>query len=155
MYERILVPIDGSDTAARGLDEAIRLAGRLQSQLVILHVLDDQPLLMEVALVENYRDMMNRLKKEAEVLLRDAVARAAAAGVQAEARLREPTPARAAIAIVEEAAKSACRLIVMGTHGRRGIGRLAMGSDAELVLRSSPVPVLLVRQPEELKQAAA
>jgi nucleotide-binding universal stress UspA family protein len=52
---------------------------------------------------------------------------------------------RVADVVVEEAAKSGCDLIVMGTHGRRGFSRLALGSDADLVVRSSPVPVLLVR----------
>lgn len=154
MYECILVPIDGSATAERGLDEAIRLAARLHSRLVILHVMDDQPLLMEVALVDNYRDMMNRLRKQADDMLRAAVERATAAGVTAEVRLREPMPARIALTIVEEAGKCGCNLIVMGTHGRRGMSRLAMGSDAELVIRSSTVPVLLVRQPERREDAA-
>jgi nucleotide-binding universal stress UspA family protein len=49
--------------------------------------------------------------------------------------------------ILEEARQSGAELIVMGTHGRRGLSRVALGSDAELVLRESSVPVLLVRQP--------
>ena len=52
---------------------------------------------------------------------------------------------RAADMIVDQAKQWPADLIVMGTHGRRGVSRLVMGSDAELVLRSSPVPVLLVR----------
>jgi nucleotide-binding universal stress UspA family protein len=66
-------------------------------------------------------------------------------GVPAETRLRGVMRATVADAIVDEAQKLGCDLIVMGTHGRRGISRLAMGSDAELVVRSSWVPVLLVR----------
>jgi nucleotide-binding universal stress UspA family protein len=53
--------------------------------------------------------------------------------------------ARVADVIVEQAAVSNCQLIVLGTHGRRGINRLLMGSDAELVLRQSMVPVLMVK----------
>jgi nucleotide-binding universal stress UspA family protein len=49
--------------------------------------------------------------------------------------------------IVQEAQKRGAELIVMGTHGRRGLKRLAFGSDAELVVRRSGVPVLLVREP--------
>jgi nucleotide-binding universal stress UspA family protein len=52
---------------------------------------------------------------------------------------------RVADAIVEEARRSRCDLIVIGTHGRRGVSRAMLGSDAENVVRSSPVPVLLVR----------
>jgi len=50
--------------------------------------------------------------------------------------------------VVGEAEKAGCDLIVMGTHGRRGLSRLTLGSDAELVVRHAPVPVLLVRHSE-------
>lgn len=60
--------------------------------------------------------------------------------------LREVTQGRVADIVIEEAAKTACDLIVMGTHGRRCFSRLALGSDAERVVRGSAVPVLLVRR---------
>jgi nucleotide-binding universal stress UspA family protein len=59
---------------------------------------------------------------------------------------REVTQGRVAELIVDEAQKSGCDLIVMGMHGRRGFSRMAMGSEAERVVRFSPVPVLLIRQ---------
>ncbi|WP_157264387.1 universal stress protein [Azohydromonas aeria] len=65
--------------------------------------------------------------------------------VPSQAVLREIPSGRAATAIVEEASAHDCQLIVMGPHGRRGLTRLALGSDAELVVRTSTVPVLLVR----------
>ena len=61
--------------------------------------------------------------------------------------LRDPRGSRVADAILGEARDAHCDLIVIGTHGRRGIDRALMGSDAERVLRESPVPVLLVRAP--------
>ena len=73
--------------------------------------------------------------------------RVAEAGVSSQGVLREVTSIQVADAILEEAAKRRCELIVMGTHGRRGLSRLTTGSNAELVLRESPVPVLLVRLP--------
>lgn len=82
-------------------------------------------------------------------LLSKAQAAAALAGVTAESSLREVTHGRIAKIVIDEARSSGCDLIVMGTHGRRGFSRLALGSDADLVVRQSPVPVLLVRDDPE------
>ena len=68
-------------------------------------------------------------------------------GVQAETVLVEFPPGRVADSIVEQAVQHGCDLIVMGSHGRRGLRRMMLGSDAELVLRTSRVPVLVVHQP--------
>ena len=67
------------------------------------------------------------------------------AGVDVEAVVRYDPGLRVSDLIVREAVDGRADLIVMGTHGRRALRRLALGSDAELVLRESPVPVLLVR----------
>lgn len=149
MYKRILVPVDGSTTARRGLREAIGLAQVHGARLLLLHVVDDYPLLIEAsasaAAFDQVRDAMRR---QGETVLAEALATATAAGVEAEKLLREVTAYRVAQAIVEESRQAACDLIVMGTHGRRGISRLMLGSDAESVLKSSSVPVLLVRDEE-------
>ncbi len=145
MYSRILVPLDGSKTAQRGLDEAIRLAAALKSKLHLLHVIDDFPMLMEMSVVSNFETTLNELRAYAKKMLADAVTHASEAGVPSDISLREVVQERIAGVIVDEAGKAGCDLIVMGTHGRRGIGRVALGSDAENVLRTSPVPVLLVR----------
>jgi nucleotide-binding universal stress UspA family protein len=65
--------------------------------------------------------------------------------LKSEGVLLETIGGRAADLIIEHAKQCKADLIVMGTHGRRGLRRLALGSDAELVVRSSPIPVLLVR----------
>lgn len=145
MYSRILVPVDGSPTAERGLFEAIELAKQLKGQLVLVHVVDDYPIMMEMASAAVFDETRRQLLKFGEEVLDNARKRAIEAGVACDAVLREVTAQRAADAIVEEASKRECGLIVMGTHGRRGFNRLAMGSDAEMVLREAPVPVLLVR----------
>lgn len=148
MYERILVPVDGSPTANRGLREAIGLARDSKSTLVLLNVVDDYPMLVEMAAVASFEDLRKSILDAGEAVLTQAKAQAAESGVACEAVLREVNAARAADAIVQEAVQRHCNLIVMGTHGRRGLNRLAMGSDAELVIRQAPVPVLLVRQEE-------
>ena len=86
--------------------------------------------------------------------LANAKTAAAGAGIEADSTLREVTQGRVADVIVDEARSASCDLIVMGTHGRRGFSRAAMGSDAEQVVCTSPVPVLLVRQ-EEAKSPAS
>lgn len=145
MYSRILVPIDGSKTARRGLDEAVRLARELKSSLHLVHVIDDFPSLMELSVVSSFDATLNELRKRGEKVLADAVRHAAEEGVPSGSSLREVVQERISTVIVDEATKAGCDLIVMGTHGRRGIGRIALGSDAEHVLRTSHIPVLLVR----------
>jgi nucleotide-binding universal stress UspA family protein len=147
MYERILVPIDGGATAQRGLEEAIALAGRLGSTLHLLNVVDARLLIAEVAVFAPPEQLLEDWRSSGQKLLADAVALAASRGVKAESALRCDPGLRVCDLILQEAASAAVSLIVMGTHGRRGLSRLTLGSDAELVLRESPVPVLLVRAP--------
>ncbi|HET7794043.1 MAG TPA: universal stress protein [Rhizobacter sp.] len=148
MYAKILVPIDGSLTSKRGLSEAIGLARQLKCQLVLMTVVDDFPMTVEWASADAFEQTRRRMVQLGEDVLADGRRIAGEAGVPCETALREVTTERAADSIVSEAVKQGCELIVMGTHGRRGLNRLAMGSDAELVVRESPVPVLLVRNPD-------
>ncbi len=148
MYERILVPLDGSATAEAGLRHAIPLAAALKSRLVLLYVLDDFALMVEMASVASYESMRDTLRRYGEDALARAGKAAAEAGVMSEAVLREQPQARIAEVINGEAVRHRCDLVVMGTHGRRGFSRLTLGSNAEAVMRSSTVPVLLVRAGE-------
>lgn len=145
MYQHILVPIDGSATAEVGLSEAVRLAADQKARLRVLYVIDDFPLLLELASVSSFETSMQKLREYGQRLLAAASKRAGDADVHAETVLREISQGRIADIVVEEARNGACDLIVMGTHGRRGISRVTLGSDAEMVVRTSPVPVLLVR----------
>ena len=148
MYHRILVPLDGSATAERGLREAIGLAAEQKARVSLLHVADNFPMLVEMSSVTSYQEMLNELRRYGEDVLAKAKRAAADAGVQADTLLREVTQGRVADVIIDEARKTGCGLIVMGTHGRRGFSRLTLGSEAERVVRSSTVPVLLVRLDE-------
>lgn len=144
MYKRILVPIDGSDTAALGLDEAIRLARHYGGTLRLTHVVNE--LIVADAASLNLAPIVDTLAKGGRALLDEAAALAQRAGVEAQTVLLEAVSGQAGPAIVQQARYWRADLIVMGTHGRRGIRRLVIGSDAEYVLRRTPVPVLLVRQ---------
>ncbi|HEY9108904.1 MAG TPA: universal stress protein [Roseateles sp.] len=148
MYNEILVPVDGSIAGQRGLDEALALAKQLGSRLVLLHVVEDFPITLELAPVSSFDDSRAALVEAGRAILDKAASQATAAGVPHIKLLNEQTATRAADAIVEQARQKECRLIVMGTHGRRGVNRLVMGSDAVNVLRAAPVPVLFVRVQE-------
>lgn len=142
-YPNVLVAVDGSEPSARGLDEAIRLVKAHGGKLKILHIVDELPAL---AASGYYAEPVAQgMQAKGRQILEAAAAEARAAGVAAEVDLLECMGGRTASFIVEAAKQDGASLIVLGTHGRRGLRRLAMGSDAEEVVRSSSVPVLLVR----------
>ena len=148
MYSRILVPIDGSATSQRGLEEAMALAKRLGSALHLLNVVDARLLIAEVSAYAPPDQLLDDWRAAGGRLVADAAALARAQGLTADSVVRCDPGLRVCDMILQEAKTSSAGLIVMGTHGRRGLKRLALGSDAELVLRESPVPVLLVRAAE-------
>jgi len=146
MFARILVPVDGSPTSQRALAAGAELARLAGAQLRLLHIVD--PLLHTSGFEtpEVYlRDCVPAMQQSGERLLAQAQAAAAAAGAQAETALLTSRGARVAELIVEEATRWGAELVVLGTHGRRGIDRALLGSDAERVARTAPMPVLLVR----------
>ena len=146
MYQRILVPVDGSSTSKRGLDEAIKIAIKMGSKIRLVHVVDDASLAMAASsLATNLGNLVASLADAGEQILDDAQRLAQASGVAFDAVIRHCTAGRVSELIVKEAVDWPSDLIVIGTHGRRGAGRLVLGSDAEQVLRTAPVPVLLVR----------
>jgi nucleotide-binding universal stress UspA family protein len=149
MYARILVPIDGSATSMQGLTEAIKLATALQARVRVVHVINE--LLADYTLAPSvyYEKVIEAEREAGKKTLANAQAHARELGYDVELELLETIGARASTMIIEAAKRWDAELIVMGTHGRRGLRRLAIGSDAEMVLRSTPVPVLMVRDDVE------
>jgi nucleotide-binding universal stress UspA family protein len=146
-YRKILVAVDGSSASNNGLREAIRLARAERAALWVMHVVDEYPAL---AALDGMMagapgaDLVPVLRERGKKVLARAKAAAQTAGVRATTVLREGL-GPAAYPIVREAKKIGADVIVLGTHGRRGVRRLVMGSDAEQVVRTASVPVLLVR----------
>jgi nucleotide-binding universal stress UspA family protein len=149
MYRRILVPIDGSTTAERGLQEAIGLAKTFDASLVLLSIVEYYPVMMEMASATTWDQVSTDLREYSQGVLERAHEAARSAGVASEAHLEDAAAARVCDLIVDAARKHQCDLIVMGTHGRRGLEQALIGSDAERVLRQAPCAVLLVRAPEK------
>lgn len=145
MYKQLLVPVDGSEAAMLGLAEAIKITKSDGSKLHLVHVVDEvMPFGADIPgrLIEQFIEARRAQGKE---VLRKAEREVFENALKSEGALLETIGGRAADLIVAQAKLCKADLIVMGTHGRRGLRRLALGSDAELVVRASPVPVLLVR----------
>lgn len=154
MYQRILVPVDGSSTSKRGLEEAIRLAKLTQGRLRLFHVIDELSFALAMDSYAGYAgDWLKVLRENGRHILEEAQATALAAGVDVEAQLCDSFAGSVHELVNTEAANWPADLIVLGTHGRRGIGRVVMGSSAEHVLRYASVPVLLVRAQETESKA--
>ena len=146
MYDKILVPFDGSACSERALVEAARLAGLCSASLRLLHVIDPIRHITGFEQPEIYtRDILPALRKAGEAMLAKARESTGPVGANVETEVIESLGARVSEVIVDEAQRWGAGVIVLGTHGRRGVNRVLMGSDAEQVARTSPVPVLLLR----------
>ncbi len=146
MYQKILVPIDGSPTASLGLAEAIKLARLCGARLRLLHIVDELSLAMATGYGVTYQpDVLQVLEDAGAELLRKAEEQVRAAGVPVDSVLANNLQGSLRDQVIAQAQAWQAELIVLGTHGRRGAQRLFFGSDAESILRSAPVPVLLVR----------
>lgn len=149
VYQKILVAIDASQPAALALDEAIKIAReQRQTSLRILHVVNEGLTLSPDVPSANLGEVDETLRTQGKALLAAAESRARAAGVRAEGVMVEKVGHRSGACIVQQAGEWPADLIVCGTHGRRGITRLVLGSDAEYVVRHASVPVLLLRSAE-------
>lgn len=144
-YRKILVAVDGSAASTKGLREAIRLAKSENARLFILHVVDEFQAFAPLDAMPTGVDLLPMLKEGGQKVLDKATRLADAAKVKSTPVLREMLSGPAADRIVREARKQGADLIVLGTHGRRGVRRMVLGSDAEQVVRLASVPVLLVR----------
>lgn len=144
MYKKILCPIDGSETSNAGMQEAISLAKNQDAKLRFFHVIDSYVPIIDG--VQNYIpvNMGDILQKYAEKVIKKANSEAKKSGVHVEVAIAEALGGRPSDDILKEAKDWPADLIVMGTHGLRGFERIVTGSDAEEVVRHSPIPVMLV-----------
>lgn len=149
MVKRIFVAIDSSTTAQKTLDEAIRLTSALGASLCIANAVDEGPLAQHGMGLGTYIDIdkvKGEMRESSNALLDRAVAKASAAGCQAERLLIESTQRRVAEMIADAANEWRADLIVVGTHGRRGFERMLVGSVAENLVRIATTSLLLVRE---------
>lgn len=150
MYKHILISTDGSEMAQKGVDHGLSLAKSLKARVTIIMVTERFPIHAHAGIAGGWipgpaeMAQYHAAQKEAaqEVLATVATA-AKKLGVPADTlHVPEAYPAEA---IVELAKTADCNLIVMASHGRRGLRKLVLGSQTSEVLANSPVPVLVVR----------
>lgn len=146
MYQRILVPVDGSDTGNRALASAIDLAKALGGRLRLVHVVEESAFLSGYdTMGGSSAQLLQAMRDNGATVLRDGLATATAAGVEVDTMLFDTFGERLAETVARSAKLWNADLIVVGTHGRRGVDRLLMGSGAEAIIRKAPVPVLVIR----------
>lgn len=156
IYQQILVAVDGSPTSEKALDEAIRLAHLMGARLRLLHVIDVLSYCTGYETTTVYvNNTLPLMRAAGEELLAKDRQKAQALGVSVDTLLIDDALGRLCEHVAEQAKLINADLIVVGSHGRRGIGRALMGSDAELIIRYAPVPVLVVRASEAAQPPSA
>jgi nucleotide-binding universal stress UspA family protein len=148
MYKRILLALDASRCSRRALDEAISLARVSGAVVEAVSVVSHGMKLVDVdsGFVDEYQTETASYK-QASVALEEAAARFRREGVTGTVRMIDSCGVEVSSLIALAADEADAELIVMGTHGRRGVKRLLLGSVAEAVVRTANQPVLLVRAP--------
>lgn len=141
--QHILAPVDFSDRSLDALEYAVQVAKQLKATVTILHVLEPVTYGLDLTLIHTSERERTRARLEAEL---DALVHAVALeGLTVHRAIRGGTPADSLLHFIDE---NRCDLVVMGTHGRRGLSHLVNGSVAEAVLRRAPCPVLTVKSPK-------
>ena len=151
MYEKILVPLDGSELAECVLPHVEKLAKGCGSKEIVLFrvceplsVLADYPASMPVSWEEHNKQITHFGQQQCSLYLGDVVKRLKEEGLNVTGESRLGKPAEAIVSYAEEAKVD---LIVMASHGRSGPGRWTYGSVADKVLRSTCVPIMIIHAP--------
>ena len=141
MYETILVPTDGSSQSDAALDHAVTLARHHDATIHILYVADTN----RDSLTAQGGKVVDALELEGDRITSEAVERVEP-GVDVVDTVEAGDPVET---ILDYATSVGADLVVMGTHGRRGLDRYLLGSTTERVVRLASIPVLTVRAPDE------
>jgi nucleotide-binding universal stress UspA family protein len=145
MYKHILIPTDGSDLSQKAIEYGLALAKSVSAKVTVVIVSApfyaggfEPPLTSDI--IEEYEKQM---RQQSDGYLESAKELAAAAGITCEVlHIEHDRPYRA---IIDTAVKRSCDLIVMASHGRRGVSAIVLGSETVKVLTHSTIPVLVFR----------
>lgn len=156
MYSKLLVPLDGSATARLALGHAALLARLSGAKVVLLHIVDEMKHSNGFERPQVYiHEVRPGFLVAGQALLDEAAGQLSQENIQIETVLLESKGVPVSELIAKQAVVTGSKLVIMGTHGRRGMNRLLLGSDAERVARIAPVPVMLVRQPHSADTSTA
>jgi nucleotide-binding universal stress UspA family protein len=148
MYKSILVPTDGSKLSAKAVKQAIKFAKSINARVTALHVMPEFRMITDDGYaLPSMVSLMKRFDEEtaarAKAILDEVRAEAATGGV--ECQCVSAAGAAPWEAIIKQASKQKCDLIMMASHGRKGLQSLLLGSETAKVLVHSKIPVLVVR----------
>lgn len=150
MLQKVLIPTDGSDTARRAIDFAVRLLAGSSCEVVLLSVVEEPAyaafwsdgLIAPEVILPPAEELKEELHGKAEETLSEQAEPLRAAGLRTTVRVRFGNPAAE---ILQEAEDGGCEMIVMGSHGRGAIGSFLLGSVSNRVVHHAKCPVLIVR----------
>lgn len=142
MFKRILVPVDGSETSGKALAAAIALAHEGGGQLHLVHCVDE---LTYAGAYEYAGTLVDLVRQDGARILEQGLDSCRAAGVEATSTFIDTPGQRLGESVAKQATDWKADLVVVGTHGRRGVARMALGSGAEQIIRTATAPVLVIR----------
>src|SRR5690242_14679893 len=148
-FKNILVPTDFGESSRRAEDVAVGLANAYESSIVLCHVYEVPALVYEGTMISPV-DLLTPIREAAETEFEAAFAALKKRVTQAKGVLVQGTPWQEILKAVTD---EGVDLVVMGTHGRRGVSHALLGSVAEKIVRMSPVPVLTVRKSTRLNSS--
>lgn len=145
MFKHILIPTDGSELSANAIEKGIKFAAQIGATITGLNVVPNLHLIdYQLQILEETRETLNEaVKTRARAILDVLATSAKAAGV--ECKTEAAVSDHPYKAIIETAEKRGCDLILMASHGRRGVGGVLLGSETHRVLTHSKIPVLVLR----------
>jgi len=142
LFQRILVPIDGSQLSLKAAKQGIYIARKLESKVVFLYVIDVRMIETSSLTGTDAGILRARLRNVAERCLNEAAKLAEEENIMFQNRIREGLPAED---ILKEIEDEKIDLVIMGSKGMSGAHRVIIGSTAEEIVRWSPCPVLIVK----------
>lgn len=142
IFKKILVPIDGSDTSKKAMAMALQMAASDKAEVRLIHAIDE---LSYLNAHEYSAELVKYAREHGHKILQDGLSAIHTLGVKGDIKLIDFSGQRLGDTVADEARLWGADLVVLGTHGRRGVGRLLLGSGAEQVIRLAPVPVLIIR----------
>ena len=146
MFKHVLMPTDGSELSTNAIEGGIKFAAEIGASVTGLNVVPDLNLLdCQMQIPEEIRQSLNEAARSRADAILDVLAKAAKAA-NVECTIEVSVSDHPYRAIIETAEKRGCDLILMASHGRRGVGGMLLGSETHKVLTHSKIPVLVLRQ---------
>lgn len=147
MYKHILIPTDGSETAAKGVEAGIDFARQSNAKVTFFTAVPEYQVPSESEIVGRHvvslAEHARASREKAQAILEPAAARARAAGIEVDTGYAESD--RPYQAIIDAAKKHGCDLILLSSHGRHGLADLWYGSETREILSHSQIPTLVYR----------